>query len=177
VQLLLARSDVSLWKPVHLGIILLIFGVFMGFGALIAWVWLPDVQYPRDAIKTSASPEDGNALPSTDAGEANHTDNEASQGGQEAAAAGESQAAESAEKNQDKEDGWLDKYIVPSKSLEELAKGWKAMTDGPNGQVLSLRRNLGIYDVTLPFVKMVQKWVSKKKDGKEKEKEEALNHN
>jgi hypothetical protein len=51
------------------------------------------------------------------------------------------------------------------------------MTDGPNGQVLSLRRNLGIYDVTLPFVKMLQNWVSKKKDGKEEEKEEGLNHN
>ncbi len=129
------------------------------------------MQDGREAIKTSESPEDGNLLPSTTDREANRIGNETAQGGQdatgaggqEAVAGGENQAADSVENNQETKKWWLDQYIVPSKSLEDLAEGWQAMVD--KGQVLSLRRNLGIYEVTLPFVEMVQKWFSKK--GKE----------
>jgi hypothetical protein len=143
----------------------------MGIGALIAWVWLPDVQNAREeGIKTSASPEDGNAL--LNGGDVNRVDSEVNQGledgivgGEREVAGGGNQAANAAEKNQKTRNKWMEKYIVPNKSLEELAEGWQAMVD--EGQVLSLRRNLGIYEVTLPFVEMVQGWFSKKEEVKE----------
>ena len=161
----------------------------MALGSLVAWVWLPDVQNPRESTKTSGAPEDGSAVPAIDAKEADHAGTGIMEGerdiaeerGESSATAvvgggggggggGDTRSAGSADKTEEEKESWLKKYIVPSRPLEELAEGWQAMVD--QGQVLSLRRNLGIYNATLPFVKMLQKWFVRKK----KEEEPMLNH-
>ena len=80
----------------------------MGFGALFAWVWLPDVQDPREVRKGTASLESGDR-PVTLVGD----DGENGSSQQEAGGA-ESEA-------QSQKGFWLEKYKVPSKPLEELA--------------------------------------------------------
>jgi hypothetical protein len=133
------------------------------------------VQNPRESTKISGAPEDGTGVSDPDAREADHAATRLMQGEQDiaeerressataAVGGGEDRrSARSTDSTEVKKESWLKKYIVPSKPLEELAEGWQAMVD--QGQVLSLRRNLGVYNATLPFVKMVQKCFVRKKE-------------
>jgi hypothetical protein len=54
-----------------------------------------------------------------------------------------------------KKGSWLEKYKVPSKPLEELAEGWENTV--AQGQLLGFRRNLGIYNLLQPVVRMIQR--------------------
>jgi len=110
----------------------------MGVGALFAWVWLPDVQDPRGDVEITTSLENGDR--SVEGARENGF-------AQRGAAGTESEA-------QSKKGSWLEKYKVPSKTLEVLAEGWEHTVE--EGQVLGFRRNLGIYNLLRPVVKMIQ---------------------
>jgi hypothetical protein len=111
----------------------------MGVGALFAWVWLPDVQDPRGDVDIATSLENGDRAIEG-----------ARQNGvvQRGAAGTESEA-------QRKKGSWLEKYKVPSKTLEVLAEGWKHTVE--QGQELGFRRNLGLLGLLQPVVRMLQR--------------------
>jgi hypothetical protein len=111
----------------------------MGVGALFAWVWLPDVQDPRGEVDIATSLENG--VRSVEGARENGV-------AQRGAAGTESEA-------QRKKGSWLEKYKVPSKTLEVLAEGWDHTVE--HGQVLGFRRNLGLLDLLQPVVRMLQR--------------------
>jgi hypothetical protein len=111
----------------------------MGVGALFAWVWLPDVQDPRGDVEITTSLENGDR--SVEGARENGF-------AQRGAAGTESEA-------QSKKGSWLEKYKVPSKTLEVLAEGWEHTVK--QGQVLGFRRNLGIDVLLQPVVRMLQR--------------------
>jgi len=132
----------------------------MGLGAIFAWVWLPDVQDPRDSKKIHTSPENG--TPSNGNDERGGTASEP--GGQNVSENGQSTAG-----TEDTKESWLDRYKVPSKPLEELAEGWKKTVE--RGQSLGFRRNLGIYDLLQPVVLRIQKRLYKQEEGTEEQRQ------
>lgn len=158
MQLLLNRRSFSSPEPVHLALILLIFATFMGIGALVSWVWLPDIQNPREPRERRESPP---ALESG-TGVNNIVERNAMRQREGGAAIvdGMDDGAEGS-----RQDSWLSSYKVPNKSLEELAEGWAATVD--RGQVLSFRRKLGIYDALQPVVAKIQGWLLRKGTRKE----------
>ncbi len=132
----------------------------MCFGALFARVWLPDVQDPREPRKTPASVESGNRSASNSRRGVNGSE----PSGQSAGGNVHSTAA-----TEDSKESWLDRYRVPSKTLEELAEGWKKTVD--SGQVLGFRRHLGIYNLLQPTVLWIQRRLFKQEEGTEEQRE------
>jgi hypothetical protein len=156
----LSATSFTYSAPVHLGVVLIIFGALMGLGALFAWVWLPDVQDPRDSQQTHTSLENGTRSNGND--ERGGTASES--GGQNAEENDQSIAG-----TDDTKESWLVRYKVPSKPLEELAEGWKKTID--RGQSLGFRRNIGIYDLLQPILLGIQKRLYKQEEGTEEQRQ------
>jgi hypothetical protein len=146
---------------VHLALVLFIFAAFMGIGALVSWVWLPDIQDPREARESPTALENRTG---TNAGVGANGVVERNATGQGGGGSGIGDGAEDGAEDA-KHKFQPSSYKVPNKPLEELAEGWAKTVE--RGQVLSFRRKLGIYDLLQPVAVKMQGWFKKRTEKQE----------
>lgn len=100
------------------------FCVCIVLGAFFCWIWLPDVQEPRERSRQSAlrhSSESGRARPLIEADERG--------GGAAGWTANEHDPASTTDDEMENE-SLLGSYKIPNKSLEEASAGWAEAVKG-----------------------------------------------